>query len=141
MIKAAQEQIDWINCSATHIPIRPGSVDLVISIATLHHIPKHLVNAALRGGIHESLSPGGGLFVATVWGGCNEATLRRLRRINDCEGYINWSYGLNESITRYYRLYKNDELKNEALNAGFTIIRNGTIRLGKFINYYIVSHK
>ncbi|WP_243674826.1 class I SAM-dependent methyltransferase [Vulcanisaeta distributa] len=66
MIKAAQEQIDWINCSATHIPIRPGSVDLVISIATLHHIPKHLVNAALRGGIHESLSPGG----AYLWPPC-----------------------------------------------------------------------
>ncbi|GAB6945583.1 hypothetical protein JCM14467A_23650 [Vulcanisaeta sp. JCM 14467] len=138
MIRASHEPIDWINCSATYVPMRRGFVDLVISIATLHHIPKSLIGDALRD-IYEVLKSGG-LFVATVWG-CNEATVRRLRPINDCEGFITWSHGLNRDIPRYYRLYREGELEGEVSSVGFTIIRSGIIRIGSFINYYLVSRK
>ncbi len=139
MIRVSKESIEWINCSGTHIPIKLGSADLIISIAALHHVPRSLMGYVLREA-HEVLRPGG-LFIATVWGGCNEATLRRLRRIDGCEGYITWSYGVNKSIARYYRLYREGELEGEVSSAGFTIIRSGIIRLGSFVNYYIVSHK
>ena len=138
MIRASHEPIDWINCSVTHIPVRPGSMDLVISIATLHHIPKPLIGDTLRN-IYEALRPGG-LFVATVWG-CNEATVRRLRPINDCEGFIAWKHGLNEGVLRYYRLYREGELEGEVSGTGFTIIKSGVIGIGGFINYYVVSRK
>ena len=138
MIRASHEPIDWINCSATHIPMRLKSADLVISIATLHHIPKPLIGNALRS-VYDVLRPGG-LFVATVWG-CSEATLRRLRAISDCEGFITWSHGLNEGVARYYRLYREGELESEVSGVGFTIIRSGVIRIGGFINYYVVSRK
>ncbi len=112
--------------------------DLVISIAALHHVPRSLMGNVLRG-VHDVLSPGG-LFVATVWG-CNETTLRRLRPIGDCEGYITWSYGINKSVARYYRLYREGELESEVLSAGFTVVKSGAIRIGGFINYYVVSRK
>ena len=138
MIRASHEPIDWINCSATHIPMRLRSADLVISIATLHHIPKPLIGNVLRS-VYDVLRLGG-LFVATVWG-CNETTLRRLKPIGDCEGFISWSHGLNEGVARYYRLYREGELESEVSGAGFTIIRSGVIRVGGFINYYVVSRK
>ncbi len=142
MIRASKENIKWINCSGTHIPIKPGSADLVISIAALHHIPRSLIDDVLRGGAREVLRPGG-LFIATVWGGCNEATLKRLRPIGDCEGYITWSYGVNKGVSRYYRLYREGELESEVSSAGgFTVIKGGgVIRIGSFINYYIVSRR
>ncbi|MGC9153738.1 MAG: class I SAM-dependent methyltransferase [Vulcanisaeta sp.] len=138
MIKASEVDVEWINCSGTHLPIRPGSLDMAISIATLHHIPKPLIGNALRG-VYEVLNPGG-LFIATVWG-CNEATLRRLRLIGDCEGYITWSYGVDRRVARYYRLYREGELESEVSSVGLRIVRSGVIRLGGFTNYYVVSRK
>ncbi|WP_054856138.1 class I SAM-dependent methyltransferase [Vulcanisaeta sp. JCM 16161] len=138
MIMASSSDIEWVNCSGTHLPIRPGSMDLVISISTLHHIPKSLIGNALRG-VHEALRPGG-LFIATVWG-CDKATLRRLRPIGDCEGYITWSYGIDRGIARYYRLYREGELEHEVSSAGFIVVRSGVVRVGGFINYYVVSRK
>lgn len=138
MIRASGGIIEWVNCSATHLPTRPGSIDLVMSISALHHVPRELMRHVLRG-VYESLRPGG-LFIATVWG-CDKNTLRRLIPIGDCEGYIPWSHGLSERIHRYYRLFRGGELDDEALKIGFSIIRSGVIRVGAFTNYYIVSRK
>ncbi len=138
MIRSSHEPIDWVNCSVTHLPIRPGSVDLAVSIAVLHHIPKPLIGYALRN-IYDALRPGG-LFVATVWG-CNEATLRRLKLIGDCEGFIAWGHGLHGGVPRYYRLYREGELEGEVSGIGLRVIKSGVIRVGGFINYYIASRK
>ena len=138
MIRASEVGIEWINCSSTHIPIRTESLDLVMSIAVLHHIPKNLVMDALRE-IYRVLRAGG-VFITTVWG-CEGEVLRRLRRLGDCEGYLPWNYGLNKEVLRFYRLYREGELEGEVINAGLNIIRNSVIRIGGFINYYVVSRK
>ncbi len=138
MIRTSGGIIEWVNCSATHLPIKPESIDLAMSISALHHVPRDLMRRVLRG-IYESLRPSG-LFIATVWG-CDKNSLRRLIPIGDCEGYIPWSHGLGERIPRYYRLFRGGELDDEALKVGFSIIKSGAIMIGAFTNYYIVSRK
>jgi SAM-dependent methyltransferase len=138
MIRASGEGIEWINCSSTHIPIRTESLDLVVSIAVLHHIPKNLIMDALRE-IRRVLRVGGA-FITTVWG-CEGEVLRRLRKLSDCEGYLPWSYGLDREVLRFYRLYRKGELEGEVINVGLNVIKNGVIRIGGFINYYVVSRK
>ena len=138
MIKRSGVGIDWVNCSATHMPIRASSIDLAISLATLHHIPKQLVGNVLQG-VFKVLKPHG-LFVASVWA-CDENTLRILRRLNGCEGFIGWSHGLGRRVERYYRLYRRGELEDEVSGAGFNIVESGVVKVGRYSNFYVVASR
>ncbi|WP_069807645.1 class I SAM-dependent methyltransferase [Vulcanisaeta thermophila] len=138
MIRGSQVTIHWVNCSATHIPIRDGVADLVIAIAVLHHVPKSIIKYVLED--INRIMKNNGIFIATVWA-CNESTLRKLIPFNDCEGSIPWSYGVEEQVHRYYRLYRQGELESELGGAGFVPIESGALRLGRYLNYYAVALK
>jgi SAM-dependent methyltransferase len=139
MIMGSGEDIPWINCSGTHLPIRPGSIDLAVSLAVLHHVPRDLVTNVLHG-VKQSLKVGG-LFTATVWGCVGDALERLVDRVDDCEGYVPWSYGLGRRVLRYYRLYREGELEREVTEAGLRVVKSGIIWIGRYANYYIVAVK
>ena len=139
MIMGSGEDVDWVNCSGTHLPIRPGSIDLAVSLAVLHHVPRDLVTNVLHG-VKQSLKVGG-LFTATVWGCVGDALERLVDRVDDCEGYVPWSYGLGRRVLRYYRLYREGELEREVTEAGLRVVKSGIIWIGRYANYYIVAVK
>jgi SAM-dependent methyltransferase len=139
MIMGSGEDIPWINCSGTHLPIRRNSVDVVLSLAVLHHIPGDLILNVLSN-VYDALRIGG-LFMATTWGCVGDALERLVDRVGDCEGYVSWSYGLGDRVLRYYRLYREGELGSEVTKAGFRVVRSGVIWVGRYANYYIVAVK
>jgi hypothetical protein len=91
-------------------------------------------------GVKQSLKVGG-LFTATVWGCVGDALERLVDRVDDCEGYVPWSYGLGRRVLRYYRLYREGELEREVTEAGLRVVKSGIIWIGRYANYYIVAVK
>lgn len=54
--------VTYVNASASEIPFAAGSVELAISITVLHHLPPHFQELALAE-IRRILGPGGSLFM------------------------------------------------------------------------------
>ena len=135
-------KIDVINCDIRYLPIRENSCDLIISIATIHHIPSKNDRIKVIQECFKILKRRGKLLV-TVWSCSALNKLRRYVKINECDVLIPWSWGLNQQLMRYYHLYDKTELLNEFCQSfiKFKIVSYGIYKSSGFENYFLICEK
>ncbi|MEM3833586.1 MAG: class I SAM-dependent methyltransferase [Thermoprotei archaeon] len=115
--------IDIIQASLTHIPLRKNVINLIICIATLHHIPEKINRIKALKEMYEKLDRNG-LLIITVW---NLLQLRHIKNIIKTlvftkklkikDVYVTWKHR-GSTLLRYYHLYTKKELYTDFMLAG-----------------------
>jgi len=123
---------DAIVADATKMPLRSSSIDAVMAVALIHHLPKPLAEIFLRE-VYRVLKPRGTL-VATVWlwrqrRFALQTVLNYLRTLGGLLGYprkytVLWRTRRG-SYKRIYYLYTEKELAELAKKASLRILSLG----------------
>ncbi len=114
---------DIIQASLTHIPLRKNVIDLVICIATLHHIPEKINRIRALKEMHEKLDKNG-LLIITVWNLLQPRHIKNIiktliftKRLKIKDVYVPWRHK-GSILLRYYHLYTKKELYTDLILAG-----------------------
>lgn len=114
------------------IPLRDNAVDNVIAIASIHHIPRRLIDLVFRE--VKRISSNGGTVIITVWSWrqprfviqtIKNIVLKLLGLKDDFREYrVPWRRR-GRTIHRYYRLYTLSEILNLCKKYGLRVISYG----------------
>jgi len=89
---------------AASLPIRSGTVDVAVYVATLHHLPSRSLRRASLSELGRVLAPGGAALVS-AW---STAHGRFDADPDDPEGFdttVDWTLPGGETVPRYYHIY------------------------------------
>jgi len=144
---------DFIQADMLYLPFRDSSINSLVYIASIHHIPIGLCKRVLQEGYRclKKL----GLLVVTVWSLvqlrffpsiiwgliCKIGKGFKGKSIGDV--YVPWRYK-GKVFYRYYHLYKPGELKHIIRGFNFKIVEYGRFDIRRSIlpqNYYILAIK
>jgi SAM-dependent methyltransferase len=114
---------DPVGGDAARLPIRPGSVDIALYVATIHHLPTR----ALR---RESLSELGrvlsvpGTALVSAWSTAHD---RFDALPDDPEGFdtsVDWTLPGGETVPRFYHIYALPEFEADLDASGLSVERS-----------------
>ncbi len=115
--------VPWIEGEAEAIPLRDGSVDAVLCVAVLHHLPTVPNRIAALTEIRRVLAPGGRVLVS-VWAldqprfrhAIASSAGRPAGAAGDVE--VPWSMPGGGVVSRYYHLFREGELEQLIIESG-----------------------
>ena len=156
--KVSRKGIRWrllaVEGDMTNLPFRDNSFDLLIYIASLHHIPNRDLRLKSLREAYRVLRNKGKLLV-TVWARYQLYFIPRIltnlvkKILGDVNSvgdiYVPWRYhGIR--LRRYYYLYTLGELRKDLEKTGFRLIDHGVFYpTKKYLrptkNYYVISIK
>ncbi len=143
-----------IQSDMVSLPFRDGSMDLLIYVASIHHLPFRRLRLKALEEAYRVLRRGGRILV-TVWaryqlsfmhrllGNIVSRILGRIESIGDV--MIPWRHR-GENLYRYYHLYTLRELRRDLETVGFRVMESGTYypvrrRFKPTKNYYAIALK
>jgi len=144
------KNIDLIHSNVVHLPIKDGSVDSILFIASLHNIKGKENRIQSLKEINRVLKPNG-IALISVWSRWQDKYRKKFikkwfNQINGSEfGDIDifWrQHGLN--IPRFYHLYSKKEFIHDIEESNLKIIRIDDVKIHsvkKPDNYFILSKK
>jgi SAM-dependent methyltransferase len=98
------DAFDPVVGDAARLPVRSGTVDLAVYVATLHHLPTRALRRESLSELGRVLGPGGRALVS-AW----SATHDRFDADPDArEGFdttVDWTLPGGETVPRYYHIY------------------------------------
>lgn len=98
-----------VHSSMTNIPFRSNSFDVVMAIASYHHLSQNDREKTIQEFIRV-LCPGGILYIH-VW--AMEQPEKSRRRFKHRDEIVPWINQSGEKFIRYYRIYKEGDLEQE----------------------------
>lgn len=115
--------VDLIQGSLTHLPLKNNALDLIMCIATLHHIPTKRDRIHALTEMYRTLNRNG-LLIASVWNLLQLHHLKNIlktfiltKKLTFRDVYVPWKYkGL--TLLRYYHLYTRGELRSDFQRIG-----------------------
>lgn len=139
---------DGIAGDMLFLPLRDNSIDSVIAIASLHHIPPELIHIVIKEIVRVAVD--GALVVITTWSWRQprfvlptliNVVLRLLCVSRDVREYLVPWRRSGRTIYRYYRLYTLEELLDFCKRYGLRVISYGYTGYlkKKSDNVYIVA--
>lgn len=146
-LRSGYLRVDFLAADATSIPLRHSSVDSLISIALVHHLPGEELRKFFRE-VSRTLKPGGQLLV-TSWSRRQLRfvlhtflnlfkTLLRPRTLPEYR--VKWRTRKGVYVRRYY-FYEANDLKRFAEGTGLRILTYGYVARGRNLNSFIVAMK
>ncbi len=117
-----------IKADAVNLPFKNSSVDNIIYIAVLHHLPTEKDRAKSLNEIRRVLKKRGTALI-TVWAKEQE----RFENEKSQDVHVTW----NKKYKRFYHLFRKGELEKSVKNTGFKILQS--FREGD--NYYVKIKK
>lgn len=140
--------IHLVAADLEYTPFRDRSLDAILCIATIHHLPSRRSRVNGLKEVARILKPNGKALV-TAWHILQPRNLARVlinipasilkgKPIGDV--YVAWRHrGVVRK--RFYHLYTLRELRDDAINAGLNVIEDGYIRVRSKIaeNVYILA--
>ncbi len=144
--------VDAVQADAEHLPLRSYSIECILSIATVHHLPKGSRENALKE-IERVLRIGGKALI-TVWSLYQPKFLAKLianlfkyilgLTPSPRDFFVPWRYRKRKYV-RYYHLFTRNELKELiSRNTSLKIVEYGVYNLRKTVfhqNYYALAVK
>lgn len=139
----AEASIHWVEGEATALPLRKNSVDAVLCVAVLHHLPTRGDRVAALREIRRVLVPGGRVFVS-VWAldqpRFQKMTESQRDRPPESRGDVEvpWTLPNGTVIPRYYHLFQGGELEALIIESGLhgeTFFRSGGNWFGQATNH------
>jgi tRNA (uracil-5-)-methyltransferase TRM9 len=100
-----------IQGGAARLPLRPGTVDLGLYVATLHHLPDREARIASLSELARVLAPDGSALVS-AW----STTHDRFTRGSETEGFdttVDWTLPGGRTVPRYYHIYAPAEFEQD----------------------------
>lgn len=114
--------VDTIQASLTHIPLRKNTINLIICIATLHHIPEKINRIKALKEMYEKLDKNG-LLIITVWNLLQPRHIKNIlktliftKKLKIKDVYVTWKHK-GSTLLRYYHLYTKKELYSDLIQA------------------------
>lgn len=152
--KKLHNTIDFIQADMEFLPIRDMTIDSMLYIASVHHIPTSSGRKRAIEEIHRCLKPRGRALII-VWAFLQPRFIKYiiknfltkllcgkcLESIRDV--YIPWRFK-GKNLLRYYHLFTLRELVNLVKSANFKVVEKGTYNIHKKIypeNYYVIITK
>lgn len=113
--KIKKQNISLIECDATHLPLRPESLDKIMFIAAIHHLPTEKERMKSLVEIRQLLSDDGSALIS-AWD-LNQPRFKDIKT-KDGDVIIKW----DKRYDRFYHLFVEGELENLCRKADLTII-------------------
>jgi len=115
---------DLIQGDAARLPVSPGTVDLAVYVATLHHLRPRATRVDSLDELARVLAPGGRALLG-VW----STTHDRFDETTGFDTTVDWTLPGGETVPRYYHIYDPDEfaadLRASALAVSETFVSSG----------------
>ncbi|MEF8842392.1 MAG: class I SAM-dependent methyltransferase [Haloarculaceae archaeon] len=108
---------------AARLPLRAGTVDLALYVATIHHLPSRSVRRESLSELGRVLTPGGVAFVS-AWSTAHE---RFDADADDPEGFdttVDWTLPGGETVPRFYHVYAPAEFEADLGVASISVERS-----------------
>lgn len=109
----------WLHGDASRLPLREGTVDLAVYVATLHHLPTRDARVASLAELGRVLAPGGRALVS-AWSTEHD-------RFDATEGFdttVDWTLPGGETVPRYYHIYAPPEFDADLAAAGLNVVES-----------------
>lgn len=103
---------------AARLPIATDSIDLALSIATMHHLSGRETRIASLDELARTLVPGGRALVS-VW----SVTHDRFDRTTGFDTTIDWTLPDGETVPRYYHIYDLAEFDHDLASSALAVER------------------
>lgn len=106
-----------IEADVVSLPVRSGSVDVGVFIATLHHLPSRTLRVASLAELDRVLSNGGAAIVS-AWSVSHD-------RFDAEEGFdttVGWTLPDGQVIDRYYHIYDRKEFEADLSGSGLEVV-------------------
>ena len=101
-------QLALIQAEATTLPLASASSDLIVYIATIHHIPSSTGRIESLNEISRVLSADGRALVS-AW----SVTHEKFSRDRAFDTNISWTLPCGETVDRYYHIYDINEFRHD----------------------------
>lgn len=128
---------------ATKLNFLADTFDLILSFASLHHIPSRTLREIFLKDVYDILKPKG-YFICTVWNFFDKKGKKLIKKFNEMrvkektgldenDVFVPWKSSRGKIMTeRYYHGFTENEIKKLFINAGFKIVEFFYEKDGKF---------
>lgn len=99
-------EIDLLQSDAAALPLRAGSVDVGVYVATIHHLPDRERRVESLGELACALAPGGRALVS-AWSTAHN----RFERESGFDTTVDWTLPGGEQVGRFYHIYDPEEFR------------------------------
>ena len=94
------DSLSLLQGDGARLPVRADTIDIALSIATIHHLPGRSSRIASLDELARVLAPGGRGLVSS-W----SVTRDRFERTTGFDTTIDWTLPSGETVPRYYHIY------------------------------------
>lgn len=111
--------VDLVHGDAGRLPVRDGTVDLAVYVATLHHLRPRQRRVASLDELARVLAPDGRALVS-AWSTTHD-------RFDADEGFdtqVDWTLPGGELVPRYYHIYAPDEFDADLADSELAVERS-----------------
>jgi len=108
--RAAEQgyELELVAADAAGLPLRAGSVDLAVYVATLHHLPSRELRLASLDELARVLAPGGRALVS-AW----SVTHDRFEGGEAFDAEIDWTLPDGQRVGRFYHVYDPESFERD----------------------------
>lgn len=111
-------QLQSLVGDAAALPIQNHRVDIVVYIATLHHLPSRILRIQSLNEVARVLSPGGSGIIS-VW----STTHNAFNRAESFDTYLDWTLPDGTTVPRFYHIYDPNDFTDELAESCLEITR------------------
>lgn len=110
--------VDWLQGDALRLPLRADSVDLVLYIATIHHLPTGEDRVASLDEVARVMAPGA-LGLVSAWSVSHE----RFDETAGHDRWVPWTLPSGERLDRFYHIFDREEFEAEVAGSRMDTVR------------------
>ncbi|WP_435179185.1 class I SAM-dependent methyltransferase [Halorussus sp. AFM4] len=112
--------VDLVQADAARLPLRDGTVDAAVYVATLHHLPTRAARIASLDELARVLAPGGRALVS-AWSTAHD----RFDRPDAETGFdttVDWTLPGGETVERFYHIYAPAEFRADVAESALGLV-------------------
>lgn len=113
--------VAWVQGDAARLPLRAGSVDLAVYVATLHHLPTQTARVASLDELARVLAPGGRALVS-AWSTAHDRFDASADADLGFDTTVEWTLPDGEVVDRFYHIYAPAEFEADLRESALTVI-------------------
>ncbi|WP_435347520.1 class I SAM-dependent methyltransferase [Haloarchaeobius sp. HRN-SO-5] len=126
-------ELELVQGDASRLPFGADRFDLVVYVATLHHLPTVADRRRSLDELARVLAPGGRALVS-VWSTAHD----RFDREEGFDTTVDWTLPGGESIPRFYHIYSPDEFDSDLAASALSVVES---RVSSGNCYAVVEQK
>lgn len=108
--------LDLLQCDAERIPLADDAFDLVVYIATLHHLPTREARIESLNELARVLLPDGTALVS-AW----STTHDKFDREEGFDTTVDWTLPGGETVPRFYHIYSPEEFREDVESSALEV--------------------